>query len=87
MRPLEVGNMSMFPHMVYVPNQISLFGFRYPDMRTVTNCFVLNLAAADILFALTIPAVAYTRIAVSWQLGDVTCRIIPYVQVREAISF
>ncbi|XP_018576223.1 somatostatin receptor type 5-like [Anoplophora glabripennis] len=59
--------------------------FRYPDMRTVTNCFVLNLAAADLLFALTIPAVAYTRIVVSWQLGDVTCRIIPYIQFVSGI--
>lgn len=55
--------------------------FRYPEMKTVTNCFVLNLAISDILFALTIPVVAYTRISQSWKLGDTTCRIIPYLQV------
>lgn len=51
-------------------------------MRTVTNCFVLNLAAADLLFAFSIPAVGYTRIVQSWMLGDAACRFIPYTQVR-----
>jgi G protein-coupled receptor 120 len=50
-------------------------------MRTVTNSFVLNLAAADLLFAFTIPAVAYTRIVSSWKLGDFACRFMSYVQV------
>ncbi|XP_066256645.1 free fatty acid receptor 4-like [Euwallacea similis] len=58
---------------------------RYPEMKTVTNCFVLNLAISDILFALTIPAVAYTRITQSWNLGDTTCRIIPYLQFLSGI--
>lgn len=51
-------------------------------MRTVTNCFVLNLAAADLLFAITIPTVAYTRIVAVWKLGNIACKIIPYIQVR-----
>lgn len=50
-------------------------------MRTVTNCFVLNLAAADLLFAFSIPAVAYTRIVAHWQFGDLACRLVPYIQV------
>lgn len=58
-----------------------LYYFRYPEMKTVTNCFVLNLAVSDILFALTIPVVGYTRITQSWELGDLTCKIVPYVQV------
>ncbi|XP_076250325.1 somatostatin receptor type 5-like isoform X1 [Rhynchophorus ferrugineus] len=53
---------------------------RYPEMRTVTNCFVLNLAVGDIIFALTIPVVAWTRLTQSWRLGDLACRIVPYIQ-------
>ncbi|VEN60830.1 unnamed protein product [Callosobruchus maculatus] len=54
-------------------------------MRTVTNCFVLNLAVADILFTLTIPVVAYTRLAVTWDFGDAACRIVPYIQFVSGI--
>lgn len=60
--------------------------FRFPDMRTVTNSYVLNLAAADLLFAFTIPIVAYTRVVGSWMLGDVVCKIIPYTQVIMTFS-
>nr|CAI5862982.1 unnamed protein product [Callosobruchus analis] len=56
-------------------------------MRTVTNCFVLNLAVADILFTLTIPVVAYTRLAVTWDFGDVACKIVPYIQVNNNWHF
>lgn len=54
---------------------------RYREMRTVTNCFLLNLSAADLVFALGIPVVAVTRITQNWILGDVICRILPYSQV------
>lgn len=56
---------------------------RYREMRTVTNCFLLNLAAADLLFALGIPAVAFTRISQEWRLGNIFCKILPYSQVSE----
>lgn len=70
---------------VFANVSISICVFRFPDMRTVTNCFVLNLAAADLLFALSIPAVAYTRIVPSWILGDIACRFIPYIQFVSGI--
>lgn len=54
---------------------------RYREMRTITNCFLLNLTAADLVFAMGIPFVAVTRITQNWILGDVTCRILPYSQV------
>lgn len=55
---------------------------RYREMRTVTNCFLLNLAVADFLFALGIPAVIAARIHRRWPLGDYLCRLLPYSQVR-----
>ncbi|XP_046991239.1 neuropeptide FF receptor 2-like [Schistocerca americana] len=53
---------------------------RYRELRTVTNCFLLNLAAADVVFALGIPAVAMSRLQRGWQLGDGVCRALPYSQ-------
>jgi hypothetical protein len=54
---------------------------RYREMRTVTNCFLLNLALADLVFVLGAPLVAATRITQEWKLGDVSCRLLPYSQV------
>lgn len=54
---------------------------RYREMRTVTNCFLLNLAVADLLFAAGIPLVALARVLPRWQLGSITCRLLPYSQV------
>lgn len=54
---------------------------RYREMRSVTNYFLLNLAAADLIFALGIPAVAFSRVTEEWKLGDVFCKILPYSQV------
>jgi hypothetical protein len=51
-------------------------------MRTVTNCFLLNLTVADLLFAVTTPVLAYVRILPDWPFGDVVCRLLPYSQVR-----
>ncbi|XP_063221928.1 free fatty acid receptor 4-like [Bacillus rossius redtenbacheri] len=53
---------------------------RHRELRTVTNCFLLNLVAADLVFALGIPAVAVTRVTQQWVLGDVVCRLLPYSQ-------
>ena len=60
---------------------------RYKEMRTPTNLCLVNLAAADLLFALGVPAVAYTRLTQSWRLGDAVCRLLPYSQVRLMIYF
>lgn len=70
---------------VFANVSIAICVFRFPDMRTVTNCFVLNLAAADLLFAFSIPAVAYTRVVPNWVFGDVACRFIPYTQFVSGI--
>lgn len=55
---------------------------RFREMRNITNYFLLNLAAADLVFAFSIPAIAYTRITQNWYLGDISCKIVPYSQVN-----
>ncbi|XP_008199874.1 somatostatin-like receptor F_48D10.1 [Tribolium castaneum] len=77
--------LAIFIISVIANTSIIICVIRFPDMRTVTNCFVLNLAAADLLFAATIPAVAYTRIVSSWKLGDFACKFIPYMEFVSGI--
>ncbi|XP_014236211.1 delta-type opioid receptor-like [Trichogramma pretiosum] len=59
---------------------IAACALRYREMRTPTNLCLVNLAAADLLFALGVPAVAYTRLTQSWRLGELVCRLLPYSQ-------
>lgn len=54
---------------------------KHPPLRTVTNYFIVNLAAADIAFALSIPMVAVTRITESWIFGDTVCHVSAYLQL------
>lgn len=49
-------------------------------MRTVINILLLNLALADLCFALVIPpSTAYVLATDQWLLGDVTCRMMHYL--------
>jgi hypothetical protein len=83
---VEVGILMLTFLVSLVANgSIALAVLRYREMRTVTNCFLLNLAAADLVFALGIPAVAATRLTEEWALGDTTCRILPYSQVSTGL--
>ncbi|XP_039282018.1 neuropeptide Y receptor type 2 [Nilaparvata lugens] len=68
--------------MLSVVANLSIAGavLRYKEMRTVTNCFLLNLAVADLLFAAGTPLVALARLTPVWQFGSVTCRLLPYSQ-------
>ena len=80
---VEVGILMLtFLASVVANGSIAAAVLRYREMRTVTNCFLLNLAAADLVFALGIPAVAATRLTQDWARGDATCRILPYSQVK-----
>ncbi|KAL1461369.1 hypothetical protein WDU94_013271 [Cyamophila willieti] len=49
-------------------------------LQTITNYFLLNLTAADILFCLSIPAIMYARVSPQWPLGDMICKVLPYSQ-------
>lgn len=55
--------------------------FKYPEMRTVNNCFLLNLTAADLAFVAGIPALVYARMDAEWRLGGTICKLLPYSQV------
>jgi len=84
---VEVGILMLtFLTSVAANGSIAAAVLRYREMRTVTNCFLLNLAAADLVFALGIPAVAATRLTQEWALGDISCRILPYSQVSRSKS-
>ncbi|XP_078032999.1 neuropeptide FF receptor 1-like isoform X3 [Augochlora pura] len=52
----------------------------YREMRTPTNLCLVNLAAADLLFSVGVPAIAYTRLTQSWRLGETICKLLPYTQ-------
>lgn len=54
---------------------------RYKEMRTPTNLCLVNLAAADLLFSVGAPAIAYTRLTQAWRLGETICKLLPYSQV------
>ncbi len=58
----------------------------YPEMRTVTNCFLLNLTVADVAFVSGIPALIYTRLSSEWNLGNTFCKILPYSQVSDSLA-
>ena len=60
---------------------------RFPEMRTVNNCFLLNLTAADLAFVSSIPALMYARLSSQWTLGNTICKMLPYSQVSTYETF
>lgn len=51
-------------------------GLTKKTLRTVMNCFILNLAVADVTFALTIPFVAIIRATKKWIFGEFLCKAV-----------
>ncbi|XP_048205402.1 neuropeptides B/W receptor type 2 [Perognathus longimembris pacificus] len=49
---------------------------RAPKMKTVTNVFVLNLAIADGLFALVLPANIAEHLLQHWPFGETLCKLV-----------
>ncbi|XP_071265244.1 orexin receptor type 2 [Salvelinus alpinus] len=50
-------------------------------MRTVTNCFIVNLSFADVLVTITcLPASLVVDITETWFFGNTLCKILPYLQ-------
>ncbi|XP_029582514.1 chemokine XC receptor 1-like [Salmo trutta] len=48
---------------------------RYEDLRRVTNLFILNLLASDLLFTLTLPFWAVYYLS-HWMFGDLACKLL-----------
>ena len=56
--------------------------YRNHSMRTVTNYFIVNLAAADFMVILfCLPATVLWDVTETWFLGDVLCKMLLYFQV------
>ncbi|NP_001161621.1 orexin receptor-like protein [Saccoglossus kowalevskii] len=55
---------------------------RNPQMRTVTNYYILNLSIADILVSLIcLPITVVFETSETWFFGNLACKLIPYFQV------
>ena len=53
---------------------------RKKNYRNVTNCYVINLAVADLLFlTLAIPYTAYLGVNNTYPFGDIICKIYTYL--------
>lgn len=54
---------------------IYIFSIAHRRMRTVTNCFLVNLAVADLLMATLNGAPNFVfLVTANWPFGSVTCR-------------
>lgn len=61
--------------------------YRNHSMRTVTNYFIVNLAAADFMVILfCLPATVLWDVTETWFLGDILCKMLLYFQVRFYLS-
>ncbi|XP_078659502.1 neuropeptide FF receptor 2-like [Branchiostoma floridae x Branchiostoma belcheri] len=60
---------------------------KIPRMRTVTNYFILNLAASDILVAIfCMPFTLVDNIIIGWPFGNVMCKLTAAVQVVSVLA-
>ena len=57
---------------------------RITHMRTIVNIFILNLAVADFLVLLIcLPPSMLADTTESWYLGNVMCKVVPFLQVSK----
>lgn len=62
---------------------VCLAVYRCAAMRTVTNCFLVNLAVADFLvILLCLPPTVIWDVTETWFMGMILCKIVLYFQVR-----
>lgn len=58
-------------------NTLTIIGIAINNrMKTVANCFMLNLALADDLFMISLPFMAYSTVARNWPFGAVPCKVL-----------
>lgn len=57
-------------------------------MQTVVNIFIFNLAVADFLVILfCLPPTMLADVTESWYLGEIMCKIVPFIQVCQCFLF
>ena len=71
-----IGNVSLF-----------LIVYKNPNLRTITNMFILNLAAADILVSvLSMPVTMVTIVNGCWVFGHTACVVLGYFTILSFIA-
>ncbi|XP_073245739.1 G-protein coupled receptor 161-like [Porites lutea] len=71
-----IGNVSLF-----------LTVYKNPNLRTITNMFILNLAAADILVSvLSMPVTMVTIVKEHWVFGHTACVVLGYFTILSFIA-
>ena len=71
-----IGNVSLY-----------IIVYRNKDLQTVTNLYILNLAAADIMVSiLSIPFTVVTIIAEDWVFGDSACVALGFFTILSFIA-
>ena len=72
----SIGNVSLF-----------LIVYKNPNLRTITNMFILNLAAADILVSvLSMPVTMVTVVNGCWVFGHTACVVLGYFTILSFIA-
>ena len=72
----SIGNVSLF-----------LIVYKNPNLRTITNMFILNLAAADILVSmLSMPVTIVTIVNGCWVFGHTACVVLGYFTILSFIA-
>ena len=72
----SIGNASLF-----------LIVYKNPNLRTITNMFILNLAAADILVSvLSMPVTMVTIVSGCWVFGNTACVVLGYFTILSFIA-
>ncbi|XP_063067191.1 chemokine XC receptor 1-like [Engraulis encrasicolus] len=51
---------------------------KYENLKSITNCFIFNLALSDLMFTFGLPFWAYYN-SYQWLLGDFTCKAVNFV--------
>ncbi|XP_063056198.1 chemokine XC receptor 1-like [Engraulis encrasicolus] len=52
---------------------------KYENLKSITNCFIFNLALSDLMFTFGLPFWAHYHHLGQWLLGDFTCKAVNFV--------
>lgn len=79
-RNLKSINLCEFLYFILGNFAVIYVGIRKKKYRNVTNCYVINLALADLLFlTLSIPYTTYIGLVDTYPFSDSICKIYMYL--------